>query len=299
VKLVVQPDDGVTPLVKAIQRARTSISLVVFRFDRIDLEKALAAAVARGVAVRVLIAHTNGGGEKRLRKLEPRLLEAGVTVTRTADDLPRYHGKMMIVDDTLFVLGFNYTRQDVEQSRSFGLITRDSKLVKEAGALFDADSTRQPYSPGHDRFVVSPDTSRDRLTALISKARKQVLVYDERISDKLVLRLLRARAEAGVEIRVIGRMTKPVPGIATGTLADMRLHVRAIICDGTTAFVGSQSLRKAELDERREIGLIVKDARIAGRMRGVFEADWALVKRSKADAPAEEDAEASAAAAAS
>jgi phosphatidylserine/phosphatidylglycerophosphate/cardiolipin synthase-like enzyme len=79
----------------------------------------------------------------------------------------------------------------------------------------------------------------------------------------------------------------------------MRLHVRAIICDGTTAFVGSQSLRKAELDERREIGLIVKDARIAGKMRGVFEADWALVKRSKGDAPAEEDAEASAAAAAS
>lgn len=298
-KLVVQPDDGLTPLVKAIQRARTSISLVVFRFDRVDLEKALAAAVARGVAVRVLIAHTNGGGEKRLRKLEPRLLEAGVTVTRTADDLPRYHGKMMIVDDTLFVLGFNYTRQDVEQSRSFGLITRDSKLVKEAGALFDADSTRQPYSPGHDRFVVSPDTSRDRLTALIGKAKKQILIYDERISDKLVLRLLRARAEAGVEIRIIGRMTKSIPGIATGTLSDMRLHVRAIICDGTTAFVGSQSLRKAELDERREIGIIVKDARIAGKMRIVFEADWALAKRSKAELSEMEDEEATAAAAAS
>ena len=46
----------------------------------------------------------------------------------------------------------------------------------------------------------------------------------------------------------------------------MRLHVRALISDGTTAFVGSQGLRKPEMDERREVGLIVKDARIAKKM---------------------------------
>jgi cardiolipin synthase len=286
VKLIVQPEDGITPLVKAIQRAKTSIDMVIFRFDRVDLEKALAAAVARGVVVRVLIAHTNRGGEKRLRKLEPRLLEAGVSVTRTADDLPRYHGKMVIIDDALFVLGFNYTRQDVEYSRSFGVVTRDAKLRKEAASLFEADSTRQPYAPGHDRLVVSPDTSRERLSALLAKARKQLLIYDERISDKLMLRLLRERAEAGVEIRVIGKMEKEVPGVETRLLSDMRLHVRAIICDGATAFIGSQSLRKPELDERREIGVIVTHGRIAERMAGVFKDDWELAKASKAGAVA-------------
>ena len=280
-KLIVQPEDGLTPLVKAIQKARTSIAVVIFRFDRVDMEKALAAAVARGVTVHVLIAHTNGGGEKRLRKLEPRLLAAGVTVTRTADDLPRYHGKMTIIDDTLFVLGFNYTGADVERSRSFGIVTRDAKLLKEALALFEADSTRQPYTPGHDRLVVSPDTSRERLSTLIGHTRKQLLIYDERISDKLIMRLLRERADAGVEIRVIGKLSKTVPGVLTRSLPDLRMHVRAIISDGVAAFVGSQSLRKPELDERREIGVIVKDARIASRMAEVFEADWALGKPGK------------------
>ena len=56
-----------------------------------------------------------------------RLLEAGVTVSRTADDLPRYHGKMMIVDDVLYVFGFNYTKLDIEKSRSFGIVTRDKQ----------------------------------------------------------------------------------------------------------------------------------------------------------------------------
>jgi phosphatidylserine/phosphatidylglycerophosphate/cardiolipin synthase-like enzyme len=283
VKLIVQPDDGLTPLMKAVQHAKKSIDLVIFRFDRVDLEKALAAAVTRGVVVRVLIAYTNGGGEKLLRKLEPRLLEAGVTVARTADDLPRYHGKMSIIDDTLFVLGFNFTRQDIERSRSFGLITHDKALVTEASALFDADSTRQPYSSGHARFVVSPETSREQLSAIIEKTRKQLLIYSDNISDKLMLRLIRERAADGVEIRVIGKMAKEIPGVSVRKLADMRLHVRALISDGTTVFVGSQGLRKPELDERREIGLIAKDTRLAKKVRAVFESDWALTKGPKSE----------------
>ena len=102
-KLIIQPDDGLTPVVRAVKKARKSIDIVIFRFDRAELEKALEAAVARGVVVRALIAHTNRGGDKNLRKLELKLLQAGITVARSADDLPRYHAKMMVVDDTLHV----------------------------------------------------------------------------------------------------------------------------------------------------------------------------------------------------
>lgn len=274
-KLIVQPDDGLTPLVKAVKKARKSIDIVIFRFDRPELEKALQAAVARGVVVRALIAHTNRGGEKILRKLELRLLDGGVTVARTADDLPRYHGKMMVVDDRLFVFGFNYTRLDIDKSRSFGVVTSDRKLVKEACSLFEADRTRQPYSASHDRLVVSPESSRELLSAFIRGARKQLLIYDEKITDNLVQRLLAGRAKAGVEIRIIGKLERPVDGIETRKLVDLRPHVRAMIRDGQAAFVGSQSLRKLELDGRREVGIVVTDSRIAKKMVAVFETDWA------------------------
>jgi phosphatidylserine/phosphatidylglycerophosphate/cardiolipin synthase-like enzyme len=282
-KLIVEPDDGLTPLLTAVRRARKSIEMVVFRFDRIELEKALATAVARGVSVRALIAHTNGGGQKQLRKLELRLLEAGVTVSRTADDLRRYHGKMTLVDDMLYVLGFNYTRLDVEQSRSFGIVTRDKKLVADARALFDADSTRQPYGAGDKRLVVSPETARGRLTAFIQGAKQQLLIYDDRLSDRLMLRLLRQRLDAGVEIRVIGRITKNADRIPTCKPPDLRLHVRAIIRDGVSAFVGSQSLRKPELDTRREIGILVNDSRIARKLKAVFETDWEAGSKDERD----------------
>ena len=48
-----------------------------------------------------------------------------VTVSRTADDLVRYHGKLMIVDRrTLFLLAFNFTYLDMERSRSLKVLWR-------------------------------------------------------------------------------------------------------------------------------------------------------------------------------
>lgn len=291
-KLIIQPDDGLAPLLKAVRSAKKTIDIVIFRFDRSELEKALEAAVARGVVVRALIAHTNRGGEKSLRKLELALRQAGITVARTADDLPRYHGKMMIVDDTLHVYGFNYTKLDIEQSRSFGVTTRDKRLVKEAASLFEADSMRQPYTPGHDHMVVSPESSRELLTAFIKQAKTQLLIYDAKVSDRLILRLLAERAKNGVEIRMIGKLGKGASGIEARKLPDMRLHVRSIIRDGAAAFVGSQSLRKLELDGRREVGIVITDLRIAKKMQAVFEADWAQTPGAKGAAKAAKSDEA-------
>ena len=272
--LIIQPDDGLTPLLQAVRHAKNKIDILIFRFDRSELEKALEAAVARGVVVRALIAHTNRGGEKGLRKLELKMLEKGVIVARTADDLLRYHGKLMIVDDELYVFGFNYTKLDIEKSRSFGIVTKDPKLIKEATTLFEADSTRQPYVPTHDRLVVSPESSRKILKDFIEGAKKQLLIYDAKVTDRMMLKALQGRAKDGVDIRMLGKLGKGAPAVDARKMPVLRLHVRAMVRDGSMAFVGSQSLRKLELDGRREVGVIVSDTEVAKRMQEVFEADW-------------------------
>ena len=136
-KLLTQPGDGVEPLVKAIQKARKSVEIVIFRFDRIEIERALEEAVKRGVFVHALIAYTNRGGEKNLRKLEMRFLAAGITVARTSNDLVRYHGKMIVVDrKQLYVLAFNLTRLDIDHSRSFGIVVDQPPVSAGSGQAF-------------------------------------------------------------------------------------------------------------------------------------------------------------------
>ena len=273
-KLLIQPDEGLKPIIQALKKARKNIRILIFRFDRVEIEKALVEAVGRGVTVQALIAHTNQGEEKNLRRLEMRLLAQGVSVTRTADDLVRYHGKMFIVDDkVLYLLGFNFTHMDIDLSRSFGLAITKKSTVKEAIRVFDCDSKRRPYTKVKDDLVVSPVNARKRLTEFIAGTKKRLLIYEMKISDRDFLKLLNKKISAGAEVRVLSRASAKNSTIPVRRLPS-RLHLRAILRDGNSAFLGSQSLRKLELEARREIGVIFQDKKIVKQMEAVFEKDW-------------------------
>ena len=284
-ELIVQPDDGIKPLLEIIAAAQKSIDLMIFRFDLKPIEKELVAARERGVVVRTLIAHQGSQGEKSLRQLELRFLEKGILVARTGDSFTRYHGKMMVVDrEALHVYGFNNTALDLK-SRSFGIVTKDKRAVTEAATLFEADTLRQEYEPQEDgAFVVSPENAREMLATFIKRARKQLLIYDPKVTDLQMIRLINQRIKAGVDVRIIGRIGKRGgSSLRVQKVPGQRLHVRAMVRDGDTAFVGSQSLRALELDGRREVGLIVKEPKTVKRMLEIFEDDW-----SKTDLAAKE-----------
>ena len=274
-ELIVQPTDGIKPVLAAIEKAQTTLDVSIFRFDLKAVEKAVEAAVKRGVKVRALIAHTNRGGEKRLRQLELRMLEAGVTVTRTADDLARYHAKMLIVDrEELHVYGFNFTALDLK-SRSLGLVARDRKIVQEALRLFESDVQRQDFDPSGENLVVSPENAREQLATFIKRAKKTLAIWDPKVSDPGMIRLLHQRAKAGVDIRVLGKVAKRAGDLKVQKMPGTRLHVRALVRDGEEAFVGSQSLRALELDGRREVGLFTKETKVVKQILEIFESDWA------------------------
>jgi phosphatidylserine/phosphatidylglycerophosphate/cardiolipin synthase-like enzyme len=281
VKLIIEPNDGVAPIVTAIKNARKSVDIVIFRFGYGSIEAALKAAVVKGVKVTALIANTNRGGVKNLRELEMRFLAAGIVVARTDDDLIRYHDKFIIIDRRiLYMLSFNLTRLDIDRSRGFGIVTKNAELVQEAVKLFEADCTRCVYTPKVDTFVVSPGNARRVLGTFLKRAKSQLLIFDPKISDKEMISILRGRAKAGIDIRIIGRMAGQFE-LAVKKPTSMRLHTRTIIRDQRQAFVGSQSLRLEELDSRRELGLIVRDSKIIKRLIDTFESDWAANEATK------------------
>jgi phosphatidylserine/phosphatidylglycerophosphate/cardiolipin synthase-like enzyme len=290
-KLIIQPDAGIAPLVTSIKQAKKTIDIVIFRLDRYEIARAMGEAVQRGVHVRALTAHQNRGGTKSLRKLEMRLLEMGVTVSRTADDLVRYHGKMLILDGrVLHVYGFNFTGLDIAKSRSFGVVTKNRKLVREAMKLFEADFERQPYVPGNERFVVSPENARDRLCSFIKAARRELLIYDPQVTDDAMLRLITERIKAGVDVKIIGTVEAKW-NVKHQKYPGKRLHIRAMIRDGKRAFVGSQSLRRLELEKRREVGVIITDEKVVDEMKAVFELDWAQTASGRKERKKEKKAE--------
>jgi len=274
VQLIIEPSDGVAPLLAAIKKAKKSIEIAVFRFDRKDIETALVAAAERGVKVTALIAFVNRGGERNLRKLEMRFLAAGIIVARTADDLIRYHDKYLVIDGRqLFMLSFNFTHLDIDHSRGFGIVTTHGPWVREAHALFEADCTRSKYTAKSETFLVSPVNSRKELAKFLKGAKTELLIYDPKVSDREMLGILQERAKSGVSIKVLGKVVGNAP-FEVQKLGGVRLHTRTIVRDRDEAFIGSQSLRGAELDLRRELGLIIKDGKAVKQLIETFEADW-------------------------
>lgn len=219
------------------------------------------------------------------------MLAAGVTVARTADDLVRYHAKYMLIDRReLYLLAFNWTQLDIQHSRSFGVVTRSQPLVQEAARLFDSDFERRPYESGRGNLVVSPVNARQMLSGFLKGAKKELLIYDPKISDPAMLSVLEERTRAGVTVKILGRVTRKIPAIETHRLASLRLHTRTIIRDGSMAFIGSQSLRALELDARREVGVIFREPDVARKLARTFSEDWAkaekAVEQAAAEAPA-------------
>ena len=124
-----------------------------------------------------------------------------------------------------------------------------------------------------DTFVVSPANSRKVFGDFLKRAKKQLLIYDPKISDKEMLHILQDRIKAGVEVRIIGKVSGKYD-FDSQKLSGQRLHTRTIIRDGRQVFIGSQSLRPAELDSRRELGLIIHDAKAVKKLVDTFESDW-------------------------
>jgi polyphosphate kinase len=188
---------------------------------------------------------------------------------------------MMLVDSKeLYLLTYNFTHLDTERSRSFGLVTKNRELVKEASRLFACDTQRQAYKSRSNKLLVSPVNARQGLERFIKGAKKELLIYDVDIADREILRLLHERSQAGVQVKIIGHVSRS-KRLSARVFKRMRLHTRVIIRDCKQAFLGSQSMRKLELDERREIGMIVNNRKVVSSMVTVFEDDW------KASTPAD------------
>ncbi len=76
--------------------------------------------------------------------------------------------------------------------------------------------------------------------------------------------LARLRGQPGIETRLFDWRTM------TGGV----LHAKFFVVDDGTAFVGSQNFDWRALSHIHETGLVIRDRRLAGALRLLFEADW-------------------------
>ncbi len=253
-RIAITPEERRAAVIDVIGAARSRLLLSLFRCDDFAVLDALADALGRGVRVEVLMTDRAKGGRKGRDQLETVLSDAGATLHRYGDAVVKYHAKYIVADDSALVASANWTHKCMERTCDFALITKDPGVVRALAAVFAIDCAQKALASDvlHERLIIGPENARERLTALLGRARLSIEIVDPKLTDPAIRELLAERRRAGV--RVTCHEADRVGSLAA--------HGKLIVVDNHTAVVGSLSLCAVHLAFRRELALTTTDRRV-------------------------------------
>jgi phosphatidylserine/phosphatidylglycerophosphate/cardiolipin synthase-like enzyme len=257
-------DERRPAIVDVIRRARTQITLSLFRCNDEEVLAELAAATARGVAVEVLVTSRAKGGRRKIEKLWQALERAGATVRPYTDPVVKYHAKYLIADEgPAIVASLNFTKKCFRKTCDALVITHDPAVVSGLRRLWTADCAgREMPADLTDRLIVGPERARRQLTALIERARSSIRLIDAKLSDPDVLSLLATKREAGVVVEMF----------SSRHVGALKSHGKVALFDDRVAVVGSLALAALSLDFRREVAIVVTEPAAVADVGALFDA---------------------------
>ncbi len=296
--LIVEPDDGRTAVLQALNVATKSIDLTIYQLSDPQIMSALESAQAREVAVRVLYNWNSFTARLRQTDITPniqKLTQAGIQCKPAPATFEVTHEKAFVIDgSSAIVMSFNLTSQYFGGTRDFGIITTVPAEVAEIEAVFQADWTNKSIIPKVASLVWSPVNSSAKLTSLIGGAKHTLDIYCEELDDPGTLGAMVAAAKRGVNVRFIAAVLQGdggANGNARGVTFLQRggvnavcksflyIHAKMALADYGTAtaqaFIGSENYTCVSLTKNRECGIIVSDAAILQRLNSVYTSDWA------------------------
>jgi cardiolipin synthase len=280
-ELFVQPEVGTAPFVDAIQRAQTSIDVMVYQMGFGPILEGLEAKARAGVKVRVILDLAQQDVNQRYMT---RLLEAGAKVIWSDPQFVFMHAKVILSDRKEAIISTgNYSESYMLRERNLAVRDTDPADVATIAKLFEADFTHVQPDLSCTRLLVAPVNARQRLLDFIGSAKKTLLVHSMQLGDTEVRAALAAKKAAGVEVRVILADPSWIDANASaaaflaqnGIPARWRehLHVKSIVVDDA-AYVGSINLSRNSISNNREVGLVMTEPNNVEAEKATFEQDW-------------------------
>jgi phosphatidylserine/phosphatidylglycerophosphate/cardiolipin synthase-like enzyme len=292
-RVLVQPDDGVMPLLELIGGAERSVFIKQFTFSHPALIQAAIAAHRAGRDVRIMLNPHRSSGDRANDAPFAEFEAAGVHMHWSNPTFAVTHEKSMVIDDRLAMIAtFNFCEKYFTLTRDYGLVTDDLAEVEQVRECFLADWDRRHFDPRPDSALLwSNQNSRRTMSAFIDAARHTLDIQHPKFVDATILERIVSARRRDVRVRVLcgGRH-----GISDWDVLDTfaslrvlshlqvrvrkqknhRLHAKLLIADGKSALVGSMNIDRSAFDLRRELGAVVTGKAAVRLLGDVFEADW-------------------------
>ena len=292
--LIVQPDDGVSPVLDLMAAAQRTLTIKQFTLDQPRIVREIMDAHRRKVAVRVMLNPHRSSGDRANDKTYAALKRAKVPVQWTNPAFAVTHEKSMVIDGARALIAtFNFVDKYFTETRDYGVVTYDRREVAQVVAGFEADWKRKPFAPDErvrapvEHHELAPDHG-----ALHRRRRRRRLGIQHPSSSTppSSSRLVDAHAR-GVHVKVLcggkhGISDTDIPdtfsslrildrfGIKVHRQKRPKLHAKLLIADDERALIGSMNIDRSAFDLRRELGIVVVDGPILKRLGKVYDQDW-------------------------
>jgi polyphosphate kinase len=214
-----------------------------------------------------------------------KLAEVGAKVVYGVPPM-KVHAKLLMIrrkDDTLCALSTgNFNEATGRLYVDSLLLTADKRITREVERVFDylaeAAASRAVLPPSFKHLAVSPFNARKvlyrNITAEKAKGKKgRILVKVNHLTDPMMIRRLRAAADAGVRVDLIVRTTYamlPHKNIRAISILDRYLEHQRVFVFGegedARVFMSSSDLMERNLDWRIEAAFPVYDAELRAQV---------------------------------
>jgi cardiolipin synthase A/B len=290
-QLVVEPDQGTTPIYDFVSSAKKTIDMTMYELNDDTFTGLLTSAATNGIVVRVIL-DTNLEGQTNTPAYNTLAATKGVIVHWANPTYAATHQKTITIDGTTSaIMTLNLAADEYATSRDFAVITNDPNDVAAIETTFAADLASASITPPTgDDIVWSPTNSESSLLGIINGAKSTLLVENEEMGDYDIVNALKSASGHGVDVQVVmenssdyaSEFTELVGAgvkLVTYQHSKLYIHAKIILADyGTSAarvFIGSENFSKASLTENRELGLITSNAGIMAGISTTLTSDFA------------------------
>jgi phosphatidylserine/phosphatidylglycerophosphate/cardiolipin synthase-like enzyme len=292
-RLIVQPDDGLQPVLEFIGSAENSLLIKQFTFTEPSLIDAVIARRKAGVDVRVMLNAQRSGGDRANDDTFEQFSSAGIAVQWASPKFYVTHEKSIVVDEkAALVATFNLCEKYFTLTRDYGVITYNPHHIAQIVEVFNADWRQVDWDcAAWEGLLWSNSNSRYHMAQFIDSATHRLDVQHPKFVDAVILERLAAASDRGVKVHVLcggkhgisewdildtfaSLRTLRRFGAKVHKQKNLRVHAKLIIVDDAHALVGSMNIDRSAFDLRRELGIMTDDPGVVGRLKEVFTSDW-------------------------
>jgi cardiolipin synthase A/B len=312
ITITVEPDgtDDAAALLSAIQGAGTAVHMEMYLLSNSKYINALIALHSAGKDVKVVLNQTFPTGTSASNTNADsysQLSSAGVDVhwAPTTTGFDSYtHEKAVIIDPAggpdsqVWIMTMNLDTDAPKYNREFLAQDTNAPDIAEAEAIFEADYASTDITPTGG-LVVAPAPQNNAvsvLLSLINGATKTIDIEAEEFDDSgsqtevKVFNAIVAKAKAGVTVHLVledsenSEQTTAVAslqaagGVVVGyscSGSGLDIHAKALVADGTSAYVGSENFSGGSLGYNRELGVYFTEASAVSTVYSTIQKDFA------------------------